>query len=34
MELEDAFQIEIDPEDVIPENFRTLKDIVNLIEKN
>jgi len=32
MGLEDAFGIEIDPELVIPENFCTVNNIVNLIE--
>lgn len=33
MELEEAFDIEIDPEDVIAENFETVDAIVALVEK-
>lgn len=33
MTLEDTFNIEIDPELIIPENFQTLNCIVQLIEK-
>lgn len=33
MDLEDEFEIEIDPEDVIPDNFDTLDAITMLIEK-
>lgn len=32
VELEDAFDIEIDPELVIPENFQTVDSIVKLME--
>lgn len=32
MDLEDAFNIEIDPELVIPENFNTMNNILQLIE--
>ena len=34
MEIEDAFGIEIDPEDIIPDNFQTISSIVSLVEKN
>lgn len=33
MELEDAFEIEIDAEDVISENFETVEAITLLVEK-
>lgn len=33
MELEEAFDIEIDAEEVIAENFKTLDSIVALVEK-
>lgn len=33
VELEDEFDIEIDPELVIPENFETLSAICNLIRE-
>lgn len=33
VELEDAFDIEIDPEDVVPDNFASIKQITQLIEK-
>lgn len=33
MELEEAFDIEIDAEDVIAENFQTVDTIVALVEK-
>lgn len=33
VELEEAFDMEIDPELVIPENFRTVDAIVALVEK-
>lgn len=32
VELEEAFEIEIDPELVIPENFQTVDAIVKLVE--
>lgn len=32
VELEDEFEIEIDPELVLPENFETLNAICNLIK--
>lgn len=32
VELEDEFEIEIDPELVVPENFETLSAICNLIK--
>ena len=34
MELEMSFGIEIDPEDIAPDNFKTIGDVVKLIEKN
>lgn len=34
MELEDEFNIEIDPEEIIPENFKWINAIVQLVEKN
>lgn len=33
MELEEAFEIEIDAEEVIAENFETIDAIVALVEK-
>ena len=33
MELEEAFEIEIDAEDVIAENFQSVDTIVELVEK-
>lgn len=33
MELESVFDIEIDPEDVLSENFESVESIVALIEK-
>lgn len=33
MELESGFDIEIDPEDVLSENFESVESIVGLIEK-
>lgn len=33
MELEEAFDIEIDAEDVVAENFQTVDTIVALVEK-
>lgn len=33
MELEEAFEIEIDPEDVIAENFENVDKIAALVEK-
>lgn len=32
-EIESNFDLEIDPEDIVPENFSTLNEIVNLIRK-
>lgn len=32
LELEDAFDIIIDPELVLPENFQTINNIVKLVE--
>lgn len=34
MELENEFEIEIDPELITPDNFRTINSIVKLIEKS
>ena len=33
VELEDAFEIEIDAEYVVPENFKTIEAITALVEK-
>ena len=33
MELEDTFDIEIDPEDVMSDNFESVEAIVALVEK-
>ena len=33
MELEEAFDIEIDPEDIVGENFETVDAIVALVKK-
>lgn len=33
MELEDAFDIEIDAEDIVSENFETVDTITNLVKK-
>lgn len=32
-ELEKKFQIEIDAEDIVPENFSRLADIIGLVKK-
>lgn len=32
-EIESNFDLEIDPEDIVPENFSTINEIVNLIRK-
>lgn len=32
VELEDEFEIEIDPELVVPENFKTVNAIINLVK--
>lgn len=32
--VEDAFGIEINPEDIVPDNFRNVESIVNLVKKN
>ena len=32
--LEDEFKIEVDGEDIIPENFTTVKTIVGMLVKN
>ncbi len=31
--IEEAFSIELDPEDIVPEHFRTVGDMEALIEK-
>lgn len=33
-DLEDTFAIEIAPEDIVPENFRTIEQIAKLITNN
>lgn len=33
VELEDAFDIEIDAEDVTPENFKTVDSIIEVVER-
>lgn len=33
-EIEDSFHVEIDPDDVIAENFNSMETILKLIEKN
>lgn len=33
-ELKDAFDIELGPQDIVPENFNTLEAMVALVEKN
>lgn len=33
MEIEDAFEMEIDPEMVVADNFRSVRAIVNMIER-
>lgn len=33
MELESAFEIEIDPEDVLSENFESVEAIMSLVQK-
>lgn len=33
VELEDAFDIEIDSEDVTPDNFRTVDSMVEVVER-
>lgn len=33
VELEDAFDIEIDAEDVTPENFRTVDSIIEVVKR-
>ena len=33
MELEDAFGIEIDPEEIIADNFQTVDAIVDMMER-
>lgn len=32
-DIEDEFEIEIEPEDFIPENFKTISDVEKLIKK-
>lgn len=34
MELENEFEIEIDPELITPDNFRTINSIIKLIEES
>lgn len=34
MELEDCFEIDIEPEEILPENFKTIDSIVKLIKKS
>lgn len=34
MELEEAFEIEIAPEEISPENFKTVEAIVKLVKKS
>lgn len=31
--IEDGFSIEMDPEDIVPENFRTVHAMLNLLKK-
>lgn len=31
--LEEEFKIEINAEDIIPENFSTIRNIINLVER-
>lgn len=31
--IEEAFDIELDPEDIVPEHFRTMGDILSLVRK-
>ncbi len=33
VELEEMFGIDIDPEEIIPDNFQTVNAIINLMEK-
>lgn len=33
VELEDIFCIDIDPEEILPDNFQTVNAIVNLMER-
>lgn len=33
VELEDIFNMEIDPEEIAPDNFQTVDAIVNLVER-
>lgn len=33
MELNDAFDIEITPVDIVPENFKTVQTIYNMIQR-
>lgn len=34
IEIDDVFNIEIDPGDIIPNNFNSMEDILNLIENS
>lgn len=34
IEIDDVFNIEIDPGDIIPDNFNSVEDILNLIENS
>ena len=31
--LEDTFEVDIDPEDIIPENFSTINEIASLVSR-
>lgn len=33
-DLDEQFEVSIDGEDIIPENFETLEDIINVLIKN
>ncbi len=32
-DIMEAFEIELEPEDVVPENFNSIEDMIKLIEK-
>lgn len=34
MGLEDMFGVEIEPEEITPDNFKTIENIVGLVEKS